>query len=199
MSEPTNHWPDYQALWQTFIDQQYVVTPAELQGIALGLICGGEVAKAGPKWQEILVEQLNITSLQTLPYYDELQQLFQISLERLQAAEFAFCLFLPEDEQALRLRTEALGTWCKGLVYGLGVSGFDAEKFENPLVQEAMQDLIQIIHLEVEDTATDEQAAQEQERAYFELVEYLRMVVVLLYTENLSAKQEQGKSVYGLH
>ena len=38
-------------------------------------------------------------------------------------SDVEFELMLPDDDESLEARVEALGTWCQGFVYGLAAGG----------------------------------------------------------------------------
>ncbi len=89
---------------------------------------------------------------------------------------FGFILLLPEDDAALLLRTEALSEWCSGFLFGLALGGFreDAPMPDN--ISEVMKDFSEISRAGFVGDAGDET----DETAYMEIVEYVRMGVLLL-------------------
>jgi uncharacterized protein YgfB (UPF0149 family) len=91
-----------------------------------------------------------------------------------------FAPFLPDDDAALEQRTAALAEWCQGYLYGLGLGGRQVQ-LEN-LAEEAgevLRDMTEIARVGFEGEAENE----ENEAAYTEIVEYLRVGVQLLYEE----------------
>jgi uncharacterized protein YgfB (UPF0149 family) len=102
-------------------------------------------------------------------------------LRQLNDDAFGFDLLLPDDEAPLSLRTEALSQWCGGFLYGLALGGF-REGTEMPeTVSEVMKDFYEISHARFAYEATDDA----DEAAYMEIVEYVRMSVLLLHEELL--------------
>jgi uncharacterized protein YgfB (UPF0149 family) len=90
-----------------------------------------------------------------------------------------FTPLLPDDDVALEQRTSALSQWSAGFLYGFGSAapGFTAPL--PPAVDEVLRDFAGIAAATV-DVDSD---AEEQERAYAELVEYLRAGVWIVYAE----------------
>jgi hypothetical protein len=91
---------------------------------------------------------------------------------------------LPDDEQPLGERTNSLAHWCTGFLAGLGVGGpmpdLSAE------AAEALQDLQQIAmagFLAQADDAADGAEDEVNETAFFEIVEYVRVVTLILREE----------------
>lgn len=108
-----------------------------------------------------------------------LAALHRETLRQLRDPELSFRLLLPDDDRPLHLRMEALTGWCKGLLYGLGTAGFaDFDRLPDE-INEFMQDLIDITRTDPAAVAEDE----EEESAYVEIVEYLRIGVLLLHAE----------------
>lgn len=91
-----------------------------------------------------------------------------------------FQVFLPAPESPLRQRLVALTRWCDGFVGGVGLAVMDARRKEAlpATVSEFLRDLGEIARLEPE-TEEDEEA----ERAYAELLEYVRMGALLAAAE----------------
>ena len=96
---------------------------------------------------------------------------------RLEAPDFGFAPFLPDDEAPLALRCSELARWCQGFLYGLGASGrLELETLSDD-AREMLSDLSAITALGAGDESED------VERDYCELVEYLRMGVMLVNEE----------------
>lgn len=103
----------------------------------------------------------------------------------LRADQMEFTPLLPEDDLPLDTRAAALGTWCQGFLYGLGLSGLDPSTKLSADVQEILKDLMHIGRATVDADALDE----DSEFAYVELVEYLRAGVQLIHDEMVSIRQ----------
>lgn len=90
----------------------------------------------------------------------------------LNAIDCGFTMLLPNDEEKLSARIDALGFWCRGYLSGLGLAGVTQDQLHNDTVKELVQDLSQIAHVSIE---TDE--SEEDEANYMELVEFVRVAV----------------------
>ena len=106
-------------------------------------------------------------------------QFATLTANALAADDFSFSLLLPDDDAPLSVRTDALSQWCGGFLYGLALGGF-REDVEMPgNVSEVMKDFYEISHARFAYEATDDA----DEAAYMEIVEYVRMSVLLLHEE----------------
>lgn len=111
----------------------------------------------------------------------------EISLETLATATWRqlagrqseFLVLMPDDEEPAPVRAEALGQWCEGFLHGLVAEKHGTEMrarlAADPLAQ-IIKDLVEITRA----TADDE---EEDEEAWTELVEYLRVAAQLIYEE----------------
>ena len=153
---------------------------AEFHGTLCGRLCAGaerdsrdsQMPPAGggaPQDEQALVEQTR-----------------EEALNGLVDADLGFTLLLPDDQQRLGLRVDALAQWCAGFVYGFASArediSLDALSSE---AQELVRDLTQISRAGLSpdaDRETDEQA-------YAEIVEYVRVGAQLIFMEIAAARR----------
>ncbi|MGH8453584.1 MAG: UPF0149 family protein, partial [Nevskiales bacterium] len=125
-----------------------------------------------------------------------LQQLRHSSLNHLCDPESGFTPLLPEDDDALNLRVDALAEWCQGFLYGLATKpALDLNQASSEL-REVVSDLIQISRAGIEDDEDPDEDADEN--AYTELVEYVRAGVQLIFLE-LRPAEEAPETAGTLH
>ena len=149
--------------------------PAELHGLLCGLLC------ADPKldrerWLDVARAELADGATLAEPVRDALAKLLEFGSAQLSADDGAVTPLLPDDDAPLRQRAEALGSWCQGLLYGLGLAGPDRRDGWSAESQEFLQDATQIAQVGFE---TD-QATEADEIAYAEVVEYLRVGLLMI-------------------
>jgi uncharacterized protein YgfB (UPF0149 family) len=122
-----------------------------------------------------------------------LTELFQATSAQLSDEEMGFRLWLPDDQEPLEERTEALSRWCTGLLAGLAIQG-------NPNalsgeVGEALKDLEQIARAGLSAGGEGgEQALEDDEQAFTEITEYVRVVAMML-REDFRGPQ-QGEPIH---
>ncbi len=110
-----------------------------------------------------------------------LRELRRHSLAHLHDPEGGFMPLLPEDDQSLPLRVDALAQWCQGFLYGLAARPALDLNQASPELREVVSDLIQISRAGFEADAGGEEEADEN--AYMELVEYVRAGAQLVFLE----------------
>jgi yecA family protein len=150
---------------------------SEAHGLLAGIICaGGNVARE--PWLDHLLGE-NTLGAAASNARDQLVTVCDDVLCQFNDDAFGFDLLLPSDDAPLSVRTEALSQWAGGFLYGLALGGIreGAELPEN--VSEVMKDFYEISHARFAYEATDDA----DEAAYMEIVEYVRMSVLLLHEE----------------
>lgn len=155
---------------------------AECHGLLCGLACHESRLSAGEFLQHLAAMQLVVSPGQAL--HAALVETWESTLAQIQDEEFRFSLWLPDDDEPLEDRTVALARWCSGFLAGLGSGGqLDALSAE---AREAIADLQEIARAEPTppdgeappDAGEDQQ--EEDEAAYAEIVEYVRVVALVL-------------------
>lgn len=152
---------------------------AEAHGVLCGFLCSSANAKDTHWLQQVLpgAEAGDLLAQQTQQVLLKLQQYY---LDQLNSSDFQFALLLPNDEQALAARLQALTQWCDGFSLGLSAGGLSQKRSHNlsEQSQEFIQDVLRFTELE-----THLQTNEENEAAYMQLVEYLKVGVVTLYED----------------
>lgn len=148
---------------------------AEAHGMLCGILCA-EGHQAGARWVNELLPQPDGAG-EVLR--EVLGQTFADTLRALEDGQMEFTPMLPDDDEPIGNRAQALGQWGQGLLYGLGVSGLGDLKERLPEnVQEIMRDIEQIAQ-----ASGEEGDPEEEEVAFAELFEYMRVGVQLIYEE----------------
>lgn len=109
---------------------------------------------------------------------ERLGELFRETRVQLHDSELGFELLLPGDDEPLERRVEALGLWCQGFLYGLSVCGVR----EGGTLPEDSAEIIRDL-ADIASTGFDVEADEANETAYSEIVEYVRVGVLLVSEE----------------
>jgi len=151
---------------------------AESHGTLCGALCAGLDSDA--PWLEHILDQATGTPEAQRRCREALTALRDSTHGQLAGGSLEFAPLLPDDELSLADRTDALSEWCQGFLYGIGLAG-DRLKLEELSEEcgEILKDISQISQAGFEGDG----ASDEDETAYAEIVEYVRMGVQLLYEE----------------
>jgi uncharacterized protein YgfB (UPF0149 family) len=153
---------------------------------AHGSLCGALCCMSPYKMQDWINE--------ILPDGASLPDESAAMLERVFAATAAsfgeqgmeFQPLLPDDEQPLNGRANALALWCSGFLYGLGTGHIADLNALHGDVGEIVRDFTEISRA----TGDDADADEANEQAYAELVEFIRVGAQVVFEELLPLRQQ---------
>lgn len=109
----------------------------------------------------------------------------QQRLRELEAGDMSVRVALPDDGDDLRDRTDSLAAWATGFLHGLAhgasLRGAAArQRLDSAPLDELVRDLTEITRAQAE---LEQESEESLERAYVELVEFLRIVAQLAFEE----------------
>lgn len=160
----------------TELSSQYHAS--EWHGVLCGLLCAGHPGSP-TQWYEIVAELNNETVVADERIEAALGMIYQQTRIQLNDEALGFQLLLPDDNTSLTVRTTALSRWCESFLYGLSVGGIDRQAQLPGETSETLADLVEISRFEFEANSID----PDDEHHYMELVEYVRVAIMLLNEE----------------
>jgi uncharacterized protein len=173
----TEHQYDFDEFSNLLLPLGAINSPAELQGMLCGRLCGGQRLTIDV-WLNTAWEFLDLAGSPQGELSSALTELYQSSLQALRDDNFSLSLLLPDDDTDLDQRSLALGQWCHGFLSGFGSSGMAGDAKLSAETSEALRDFAAIVQIGV-----DDEADEEAETGYVELVEYVRMAALSLFLE----------------
>jgi hypothetical protein len=176
--------PDYTTLQHALEKLDTEVVPGEVHGTICGLLCANTGATPDV-WQASLWPHSDKGDLLASEARNTFNKLHDITRLQLNDPTCDFQLLLPDDDCSLDERVHALGDWCQGFLVGLTLGGI---KDFSPLPDDAREIAEDLVEIARAGTSYHLEDNEEDEQAYFELVEYLR-VGVLLINEELQPTQ----------
>ncbi|WP_318476403.1 YecA/YgfB family protein [Photobacterium leiognathi] len=175
MSEIT--LPTYQAVESALKEQGLASAPAELHGLLSGMICGG-LSVDDDSWVGPVCDYANEGEPLTDGAKVMVRTLFSTTANELFSGGFEFSLLMPDDDEPLTVRADALTEWVNSFISGLGLMDLQKNQLSEA-VTEALADLQDIAQLGV-----DEDDDMEEQAALFEqVVEHVRMCVLSCHSE----------------
>lgn len=188
--------PDYQSIASAVDKLDTEITPSEIHGTLCGLLCA-DVAAKSDKWRESLwpdtpMDKNDLLMAETLELFEQLHDVTRLQLND---PNCEFQLLLPDDDEPIGSRVQALGDWCQAYLMGLSLGGVTDLSSLPENARELTNDLVEIARA---GTSYDLEGDEEDETAYAELVEYLR-VGVLLINEELQPVRTTPQTDTSLH
>ena len=158
--------------------------PAEAHGTLAGALCSSRDYGLIEWLREILPDDSpDDAALRS----SVLQSIYDSMVRTLAGNEADFAPLLPDDETPLSQRADALSLWCQGFLYGLGSGHTPDPGTVSTEAGEIIRDLTEITHVGVD---ADEEN-EENEVAFAEVVEFVRVGVQLLFVELAPARGEE--------
>ncbi|MDH4073194.1 MAG: UPF0149 family protein [Gammaproteobacteria bacterium] len=150
-----------------------------------GLLCGRLVvagADGATRWFEQVLEDTDPKNALRGECEAMLDTLCTTTWRQLVERLSEFELLLPDDTESAATRTASMAQWCEGFLHGL-VSERHGVALKERLAADPLADIIRDIAQITRATAGDAEEDDDDESAYAELVEYLRVAAQLAYEE----------------
>ena len=173
---PAPALPDFECTIQLGQGNLDTAGLAECHGVLCGLVCRRSEATASDFLHQLAQLQLLVNPGAAL--YAALTEAFESTARQMADEDMGFELWLPDDDELLEDRTIALAQWCSGFLAGLASGGpFEVLSVE---AGEAIDDLKQIACSELTVPEGEAQDSEENEVAFTEIVEYVRIVTLMI-------------------
>ena len=180
---------DYVSCHEALERAHAALDASECHGVLCGLLC---VAEQFPeeRWLSEVFEPGESGSPESARCTRMLRSTRRETERQLEGQQFEFEPMLPDDGSPLAQRGSALARWCRGFLYGLAVGGLDDSHSTSEDVREVLSDLSEFTRLDVSDLETGSDALESD---YAELVEYVRVGVMLIHTELRGRKDKPSQ------
>lgn len=167
---------DYDAVNAELMALHAGVLASECHGFMCGYFCASNTITA-EVWQDYLLVGIDdVVDLDDC--FAILAQLANQVQQELLADELSFSPLLPDDNSDISERSSALAEWSAGFVSGLGIGGLGDKPKLIDECDEFIKDLVSISRME-----TTAEEGEDIEGALFEIVEYIRVGIIMLHQE----------------
>lgn len=160
-----------------------------------GLLCG-RLAVAGADgaqlWFDQVLSETDPNNALRAECESMLDSLCASTWRQLVERQSEFELLLPDESDSAASRAEAMGQWCEGFLHGL-VSEKHSGPLKERLAADPLADIIKDM-LQITRAMAGDDDTEDEENAYAELVEYLRVAAQLTY-EELADFRSPGEEV----
>lgn len=164
-----------QQLQQSVTEWPELESPAFLQGMLIGELCGAETLSVSD-FVKALMKELDARSVRER-FLEQLYRLYEQTKAGLESTQCDLVLCIPEEGN-LFARARAVAQWCEGFIYGFGLTHGDRQDGPEE-VKEYLETVIEISRLDVDslEGETDEGLEGQLE----ELIEFLRIGAITVY------------------
>ena len=167
---------DFIGLSEILSRAQAMVTASEVHGFLCGQLC----ISANPDdeiWREFLDVQTRNEDL-VIECHEYINDLITEISGYMHSSDLDFQLLLPDPDSPLEHRVEALADWCHGFLNGFGTSIEISNLTFSEDCREILEDYSRICRAGLDDETSDE-----DEWALADLVEYVRMSAIVIFSE----------------
>jgi yecA family protein len=182
--------------WSSALELAHVMaSAAELHGLIAGMLSAGVKADA-KTLLPVLYDFLNDGQALPKELAYQVQQLIDATAASLEQGDFSFSLLVPSDDDSLFERLEALVEWSQAFLVGFAVQQTDLSLLAED-VREAIDQLTEVTRVDIH-TVTDG-SKDDNEEAYFLVLEHVRMMVFCCFNEvglKVSPQSAQGKTLH---
>ncbi|HEY7906341.1 MAG TPA: UPF0149 family protein [Wenzhouxiangella sp.] len=162
---------------------------SESHGLITGLIAGQpnlDVDRLWVHWAGLNLDvehDIDDPADPQATHREHLEAALEDTQKHLQSAEMTFEALVPSMDQPLAQRTEGLAHWCGGFLAGFGASGAVVRDEQATEVLALLSEIARASSEadESNDSSTDDLEAEEE--AFVELVEFVKVAVLLLHEE----------------
>jgi yecA family protein len=130
------------------------------------------------RWLDEICTQTEIGQTLDSDKHDTLCALYEHTKQELNDTLLNFTLLIPEESNSLNARICSLKKWCDGFLFGLALAGVKDLTHVPEDSMEILQDITSISQASGED-----EEDEMNEVAYMDIVEYVRMGVLLINEE----------------
>ena len=191
----SNTSPDYDEINDALVRIHAEVDAAESHGRLCGMLAS-HLETGMDEWLASVLPPAEAGDALVKQSRQVLEQLFKQTRDTLRDRLFDFVPMLPDDEAIMVARLEALANWCQGFLFGMALGGVTETRSLPGDLPEIIEDMVQISRAQDYDTDEDE---EQDESAYMELVEYVRVGVQMFVTEMRQLHAPQSENDPTMH
>lgn len=165
--------PDFWDLERQLAGTRALTDLPEAHGTLAGALCSGSGVTFQGWLREVFPD--GVAGAAETP----MLTVYEWTRHALESGQLEFQLLLPDDDEPVTARATALSQWCQGFLYGLGSNPIpDIEQLPEQ-VGEIVRDMTAMTRIDVD----ADESMEDNEQAYSELVEFVRIGVQLLHDE----------------
>jgi yecA family protein len=179
-----SQFPEISDLEELLYRADAAMGAAEAHGALCGMLCARGTVELS-EWVDHVVGEQEQGSELLHDVVHKMSDLLQATMEMMNDATGEFRLLLPDEDDPLPERVDALASWCQGFIYGLAAGGITEESELPEDTDELLQDLIEISRArhDVDEEEEQESDASDDEVAYMEIEEYVKVGVLNIYED----------------
>lgn len=167
---------DFATMQAIITAESVTVHASEIHGVITGLVCSG-FSFDDQSYLVMINDLFNNSEAMPKKVSQAIKQLFSDVWANILDDSYSFQMLLPDDDDSIAERGNALSMWVQGFNLGFGLQQKDNKSMTDD-VKEVLTDFVEIANL------SDElEEDEDTEQAFFEIAEYVRISALLCFTE----------------
>jgi len=184
-----NNYPDYDLINDALERCESEQDAAEQHGQLCALVCLLDAISV-EQWLDIALSNVDKSNAFVTETRGILAEVYEVTMQSIDAKDFDFQLLLPDDDARLRTRLQGISHWCQGFLMGITHAGItDIDKLASNL-PEIVRDFVEISRAE----SFDIEGSEEDEASFVEISEFVRMGTLLFRVEFKQFVSQQAKT-----
>lgn len=188
--------PSFETVKHALAYLEAMGTASEVHGLLCALFVTGAVVRKQAWVNSVLSQRVEKGDLSAKDAQQTLEALYVATEAAFKTDDFQLQLLVPSDDTQMEQRIDALAEWCQGFIAGLNLVGVNITAHPNAEVHEALQDIVKIATMEYQNEQTGDEAAESD---LMELIEYIRMAVLLIAAEQKRDETKDSGSQQSQH
>lgn len=180
---------DFDLIADVFVSESISASPAELHGQLCGYLASGVTLRL-EDWLAMVVEFCDIEGWKEDASRAAIVELYTSTLTLLQNGEYALVPCISDDDAELCERGVTLSQWAHGFLAGYGLSGQKKELSDE--TKQVFRDFANISGMQAEMRVLEDN--NDNETDLTELVEYVRLSAMMLYSEHYEVNPNADNS-----
>ena len=183
--------PDWDEIADQLFNAGQTLNPSELHGVLVGLMGAGFDPDDEHHLEQTLASVEKAVGMQLQgELVDIVSRLNLATLSAIVDTDYAFHVFLPDDDDPIEQRLRSFSNWVTGFISGYteGMTVRQAAGLAiQPEVADVLKDFASIAQVE-----TDQVETEEAERQLEELVDYVRLAAVSIVQDSINQRESQS-------
>ena len=183
--------PDWDEIADQLFNAGQTLNPSELHGVLVGLMGAGFDPDDEHHLEQTLASVEKAVGMQLQgALVDIVSRLNLATLSAIVDTDYAFHVFLPDDDDPIEQRLRSFSNWVTGFISGYteGMTVRQAAGLAiQPEVADVLKDFASIAQVE-----TDQVETEEAERQLEELVDYVRLATISIVQDAINQRESQS-------
>ena len=183
--------PDWDEIADQLFNAGQTLNPSELHGVLVGLMGAGFDPDDEHHLEQTLASVEKAVGMQLQgELVDIVSRLNLATLSAIVDTDYAFHVFLPDDDDPIEQRLRSFSNWVTGFISGY-TEGMTVRQVAGlaiqPEVADVLKDFASIAQVE-----TDQVETEEAERQLEELVDYVRLATISIVQDAINQRESQS-------